>query len=616
MSLDSDYELARHLQAEYYEDQETQTDSKPRLQQSNFSDNIQRRESDKPLSIVDERWEMLDPTPDVRAMFIEFDNTFFKGKLAGVEVKWSPRMTLCAGVCSYEGRGGLCSIRLSTPLLKLRPRKDLVETLLHEMIHAFLFVTQNNKDRDGHGPEFCKHMNRINLETGTKISIYHSFQDEVDLYRQHIWRCDGPCRTQKPFFGYVKRAMNRAPSARDTWWSRHQTTCGGTFHKEKEPEGYGEKQGKRKREDANTKDAKKSKGRDVNSVAAFEGKVKTMNGNNSTFKVHPTLQEIWKAKTENSEHESSSVDSFGSNKSNGASKSDSSAFGTSITAGSSSTGSNKVASATQSNIHGFSGKVPAPTFHGFFKDPFATSTNTGKSLLDSDSGEGKENKPNKSNMITNGFNNVETRFPGQGQALGGKSASGIGHDKATVNSHWVNKQNKAKRDIEQTGSSGWLSKKSPNKQTTGNNTENIKNSKHIKMSQKIVKLMEIVGSDSDSDTDEKAPSSNILQRKATPVQYNISDSDEDEYNDKIYLKMFENEKKNSEIIAKSEKSNQFGSNSNTHSDQGPSREDKTDMAAVAGPTVKCPICGINALQSSINQHLDECLNQSFLNQCL
>jgi len=36
----------------------------------------------------------------------------------------------CAGVCSYEGHGGLCSIRLSEPLLKFRPRKDLIETLL------------------------------------------------------------------------------------------------------------------------------------------------------------------------------------------------------------------------------------------------------------------------------------------------------------------------------------------------------------------------------------------------------------------------------------------------------------------------------------------------------
>ncbi len=36
----------------------------------------------------------------------------------------------CAGLCQYEGRGGLCVIKLSEPLLKLRPRRDLVETLL------------------------------------------------------------------------------------------------------------------------------------------------------------------------------------------------------------------------------------------------------------------------------------------------------------------------------------------------------------------------------------------------------------------------------------------------------------------------------------------------------
>lgn len=41
----------------------------------------------------------------------------------------------------------------------------------HEMIHAYLFVTHNNRDRDGHGPEFHKHMNRINKEAGTNISV-------------------------------------------------------------------------------------------------------------------------------------------------------------------------------------------------------------------------------------------------------------------------------------------------------------------------------------------------------------------------------------------------------------------------------------------------------------
>ncbi|CAJ0962301.1 unnamed protein product [Ranitomeya imitator] len=134
--------------------------------------------------------------------------------------------TRCAGVCSYEGRGGLCSIRLSKPLLVLRPRKDL--TLLHEMIHALLFVTDNNKDHDGHGPEFHKHMNRINGLTGAKISVFHSFHDEVEEYRKHWWLCNGPCQKRPPYYGYVKRAMNRAPSKLDPWWADHQRTCGGT----------------------------------------------------------------------------------------------------------------------------------------------------------------------------------------------------------------------------------------------------------------------------------------------------------------------------------------------------------------------------------------------------
>uniref|UniRef100_A0A8B9HS41 DNA-dependent metalloprotease SPRTN n=1 Tax=Astyanax mexicanus TaxID=7994 RepID=A0A8B9HS41_ASTMX len=222
-----------------------------------------------PLSIVDEKWEMLDPSPDVRAMFLQFNDMFFWGKLSGVEVKWSARMTLCAGVCSYEGRGGLCSIRLSEPLLKLRPRKDLVETLLHEMIHALLFVTQNNRDRDGHGPEFCKHMNRINKATGTNISIYHSFHDEVDVYRQHWWRCDGPCQNRKPFFGYVKRAMNRAPSARDPWWEDHRRTCGGTYTKIKEPENYGKKGKNEEKKEKNASKKPASKIIPASSTAGF-----------------------------------------------------------------------------------------------------------------------------------------------------------------------------------------------------------------------------------------------------------------------------------------------------------------------------------------------------------
>ncbi|KAM5206415.1 DNA-dependent metalloprotease SPRTN isoform 2-T2 [Hipposideros larvatus] len=152
----------------------------------------------EPPSLVDASWELVDPTPDIQALFMLFNDRFFWGQLEAVEVKWSVRMTMCAGLCSYEGKGGMCSIRLSVPLLKLRPRKDLVE-------------------------------------------VYHSFHNEVDEYRRHWWRCDGPCQSKKPYYGYIKRATNRAPSVHDHWWAEHQKTCGGTFIKVKEPENYSKK---------------------------------------------------------------------------------------------------------------------------------------------------------------------------------------------------------------------------------------------------------------------------------------------------------------------------------------------------------------------------------------
>ena len=46
------------------------------------------------MSLVDPSWELIDPNPDARALFIEFNHKYFWGKLDGVEVRWSPRMTL------------------------------------------------------------------------------------------------------------------------------------------------------------------------------------------------------------------------------------------------------------------------------------------------------------------------------------------------------------------------------------------------------------------------------------------------------------------------------------------------------------------------------------------
>lgn len=49
-----------------------------------------------PMCVADPRWEVADPTPNVHELFIQFDSIFFNGALnnRGVEVRWSPRMTL------------------------------------------------------------------------------------------------------------------------------------------------------------------------------------------------------------------------------------------------------------------------------------------------------------------------------------------------------------------------------------------------------------------------------------------------------------------------------------------------------------------------------------------
>lgn len=162
----SDLELALTLQAQFEHEISVERPAHNLV----YENKKKPTRPDNSKSLVDPSWEVIDPTPDVHVLFVAFNERFFWNQLVTVAVSWSKRMTTCAGICSYQGRGGMCSITLSEPLLKLRPRKDLVETLLHEMIHAYLFVTHNNRDRSGHGPEFHKHMYRINGEAGRKMN--------------------------------------------------------------------------------------------------------------------------------------------------------------------------------------------------------------------------------------------------------------------------------------------------------------------------------------------------------------------------------------------------------------------------------------------------------------
>ena len=48
----------------------------------------------EPVSLVDASWELVDPTPDLQALFLQFNDRFFWGQLEAVEGKRSVRMTL------------------------------------------------------------------------------------------------------------------------------------------------------------------------------------------------------------------------------------------------------------------------------------------------------------------------------------------------------------------------------------------------------------------------------------------------------------------------------------------------------------------------------------------
>ena len=237
---DNDFILAIQLQMQMDADEDEDDDINKK-----YNEDFKKSQSKVSLyqspikhSLNDPEWELVDPNPDIRIMFQEFDKKYFWSSLGSCVIEWSKRMTICAGIF-YLKEGGI--IRLSEPLLKFRPRKDLVETLLHEMIHAYLYITRNFKDRGEHGDEFKKHMTRINQSASTNITVYHSFHDEVRNCRQHVWRCTGPCKHVPPFYGYVKRSMNRAPSKNDRWWSQHQQSCNGKFEKISEPESFKEK---------------------------------------------------------------------------------------------------------------------------------------------------------------------------------------------------------------------------------------------------------------------------------------------------------------------------------------------------------------------------------------
>ena len=96
------------------------------------------------------------------------------------------------------------------------------------------------------------------------------------------------CSTQAPFYGYVKRAMNRAPAPLDRWWPEHAARCNGQFVKVKQPDDYGEKKMMKKSTDAQLPATFKE---NVPSTSGNAKLAKSVGKNTKT----KTLEQFWDA---------------------------------------------------------------------------------------------------------------------------------------------------------------------------------------------------------------------------------------------------------------------------------------------------------------------------------
>ena len=110
-------------------------------------------EQEEAASKVKAILESHDPFIDIHELFSLYNTLYFRSLLLPrVEVSWSPRLTLCAGICelvrdpSNGNKFTRIRLKLSEPLLKFRPRSDVIDTLLHESLHAYFFVTTSWRD--------------------------------------------------------------------------------------------------------------------------------------------------------------------------------------------------------------------------------------------------------------------------------------------------------------------------------------------------------------------------------------------------------------------------------------------------------------------------------------
>eukprot|EP01084_Bolivina_argentea_P190511 327359_1 len=166
--------------------------------------------------------------PNIHHLFNKYNYSFFDNKLHSVQLKWNYREKFNAGYCKYNTNTNICVIELSALLLQYRNTKEVIETLIHEMIHSYLYIKQLNHDRTSHGCRFLSIMNVINYlcinkNNNLNISVRHGYTNEIEMNKSHKWKCNGICSR------IIYRPICRPPGKHEIWWNKHQIECGGIY---------------------------------------------------------------------------------------------------------------------------------------------------------------------------------------------------------------------------------------------------------------------------------------------------------------------------------------------------------------------------------------------------
>lgn len=115
-------------------------------------------------------------------------------------------------------------IYLSSSLLEMCDRTEILYVLLHEMIHAYLIITKE-QFHSNHGIYFQQKLREINTKENFSIPLFNL---STDHSHSHEWVCS-QC------FLTIYRDRNHPPSPLDLWWKFHNASCKGSFRsKQKE----------------------------------------------------------------------------------------------------------------------------------------------------------------------------------------------------------------------------------------------------------------------------------------------------------------------------------------------------------------------------------------------